>query len=307
MFFLIPIAALVLPALILAGLATQKPRSAVAFLCDWFLCLTGIVIPIAVFLLSGLMIPDGVGDCNNGWIDCFPTGKLALTPFVFWGAWALYQFQIRETPRPVRKKVVLGLFVGAVVSSVSCVLGFISLRNGLAFMMVIPFYTAVWYTLSAIVAAHDSGLKFSDYAKALGAFLPFWGLSLYWSWNIYQNLPTERPGCFVVTAASRGHRRIVGPQFPTTRRGCSRLANQQLLVFWQFETAWQNISPLTHTIFRRGYNIVGPIIARRITSPWVADIFYLALKPAECFARFAISVRIVRRPSHSFQMLKSYE
>jgi hypothetical protein len=36
------------------------------------------------------------------------------------------------------------------------------------------------------------------------------------------------------------------------------------------------------------YDIVGPVLARRLTHPFLADIAYLSLKPAELLARFAL-------------------
>jgi hypothetical protein len=67
-----------------------------------------------------------------------------------------------------------------------------------------------------------------------------------------------------------------------------RFANQQLITLWQLEALWRTTALRSHTIFRRGYNLFGPIIARRITSPWVADAAYVALKPAELLARLIV-------------------
>ncbi len=69
-----------------------------------------------------------------------------------------------------------------------------------------------------------------------------------------------------------------------------RFVNQQLATLWAFEVLWRECAPQSHAVFRRGYNLVGPVIARRITSPWIADALYIALKPAELLARFLVNV-----------------
>ncbi|HXT13162.1 MAG TPA: DUF6688 family protein [Candidatus Angelobacter sp.] len=259
----------------------------------------GIVIPILIFLLSGFMVPEGKDECNYGWLDCFPTGKLALTPLVLWAAYGLYAFQIKETSRPLRKSAALGLFVGAIVSSVCFIAGLLSTDPGLRLWLIIPLYVAIWYGVAALCVTDYATLKAWDYVIALGTSIPFWIGSVLLSQHIYAGLPDRAPTCFVVTAASRGHRRIVGPFFATTRRGQMRFANQQLLTFWQFEFFWQSCSPRTHAAFRRVYNRIGPIVAGHIQSPWLADAVYVALKPIEILALLLNLAVIVRRGSVS--------
>jgi hypothetical protein len=110
-----------------------------------------------------------------------------------------------------------------------------------------------------------------------------------WSQQVFASLPDNQPSCFVVTAASRGHERIVGPIVEVIRAGATCHANRQLLTLWQFENLWRASAPQFHAAFRRAYNRVGPALARRITSPWLADIVFLVLKPAEILARIALS------------------
>lgn len=73
-----------------------------------------------------------------------------------------------------------------------------------AFFLV-PFYTAVWYTIAFVVVRSDVG----TIRNGLICFwlnLPCWLTSLLFSVLYYQSLPEESPDCFVVTAAQRGHR-----------------------------------------------------------------------------------------------------
>ena len=116
--------------------------------------------------------------------------------------------------------------------------------------------------------------------------VPFWLGSAIWAYVAFERLPNSiNHNCFVVTAATRGHPRLVGPFLEIERHGHTRRVNPQLLTFWQFESAWQRRSPRTHAHFRAMYNSFGPQVAARIRSPWAADAVYLALKPVELLIR----------------------
>jgi hypothetical protein len=150
----------------------------------------------------------------------------------------------------------------------------------------------MWHTFRAIGVMDLRRIGPRDYGLAFGSSLPFWFAGVAWSRHVYASLPdVAPPGCFVVTAASRGHRRVVGPLYAVRRGGQTRYANQQLITFWEFESLWRAFAPRSHAFFRRCYNRFGPWLARRITSPWGADIVYLALKPAEIVARGALGRR----------------
>jgi len=71
-----------------------------------------------------------------------------------------------------------------------------------------------------------------------------------------------------------------------------RVVNRQLLIFWQFEALWQKSSPRTHHGFRWIYNRIGPMVAQRVRSKFIADTVYLLLKPFEMIA--ASVVRLLR-------------
>jgi hypothetical protein len=159
----------------------------------------------------------------------------------------------------------------------------------------VPYYTALWYLLRVIQFLEDGKITSSGVVKTLAGSAPLWGASVAWTYQTFLSLPTDPGGCFVVTAASRGHRKFVGPFLEAPHRGETRLSNQQLATLWQFESLWHSRAPRTHAAFRKAYNFIGPIIARRITSPWIADAFYIALKPVELFARFLVNARVLKR------------
>ncbi len=99
----------------------------------------------------------------------------------------------------------------------------------------------------------------------------------------YEALPSEAPeGCFIVTAATRGHPNIVGSWFDPNQE---RMINKQLIEFWKFESHLKARLPRTHQLMRSVYNRVGPIIARMVIFRWQADCLYLLLKPIELLAQ----------------------
>lgn len=239
----------------------------------------GIVLPVVIFAFSVFLTPDWKGAAQHGWLDCFYLGKLALSPLVLWAVTAFFAVEIYRVEDRSRPWIVLGYFFGAIVSSVCFIFGLVC--GPLALWMLVPAYVAFWYTLRAAFLMANARVKAKTYISAFVGSLPLWIWSILWSRNIYASLPDTAPSCFVVTAASRGHHRVVGPLFEITRRDGARIANRQLLTFWQFEGVWRDHFPRFHCAFRHIYNCVGPVIARRLTTPWLADTVYFALKPLD--------------------------
>ena len=244
-----------------------------------------VVLPLFVFSLSSLMVPEWKGACHYGWVDCFIVGKLALTPFVLAATAALYKTEVLRADVFQERWTVIGIFLGAIVATVCFIFGLICLEWNP--IMLVPLYVAVWYVLRAIQFVRLARFKWHTYFKALLGTTPFWLASWWWSRQVYESLPNEAPqGCFVVTAAGRGHVKFVGPFREMEHRGRKVRANQQLITLWQFEDFWRGNWPCSHRLFRRFYNRFGPKLAAQIHSPWVADLIFLALKPLEILANF---------------------
>lgn len=256
-----------------------------------------VLLPLAFFVLSAALSPEAKSVSHYGALGCFHVGKLALMPLVLWATAALYAVEILEVRDQSRPWIIYGLIMGAIVSSVCTVFGIIIHGREEYFSLIcliVPFYTSVWYIVRAVCATRKYPIDSGKVTIAILSSLPFWVVSALWSCLQYRSLPEQPQGCFVVTAASRGHRRFVGPFHNVTRRGRNRIANCQLATFWAFEALWRTHAPRSHAAFRRVYNVVGPVVARRITSPWMADVFYVALKPAEFLARFVIKADAIQ-------------
>jgi hypothetical protein len=277
--------ALALPALIWEA-------SLKRFMIGLFVAAFGVVLPLFTFIASAGLVPDWKGGCEHGWIDCFHQGKFALAPLVLWASAALYTVEVSRMKPPYRHWIGLGLFVGATVAGGCFVYGLLAVGrhiNAMSLWLLVPFYVAAWHAIRSGLFRQPSKIKSTPYALAVGGSLPFWIGGAVWSGRIYDSLPNDPPGCFVVTAASRGHRNFVGPFVQASRNGRAVSANQQLLDLWRLEEVWRLRAPRSHAAFRRAYNRLGPLIARRIISPWVADTAYVALKPVEWLARGVVS------------------
>jgi len=263
--------------------AAVKARSWVRFFIALILSFAGVVLPLFVFGFSSFMEPEWKGACVHGWLDCFITGKLALTPLVLLATAALYALEILRVVNRIALWIVVGIFLGAIVSSICFVFGMVCIGfEGDAFKwwLLVPLYVAVWYSARAVELMKAARFDFQASVISLAFSLPFWLASWLWSRSLYASLPNQAPeNCFIVTAAGHGHAAFVGRHIEIERNGRRLLINQQLVTFWQFEKLWQKFAPRSHRIFRCGYNRIGPMIASFIKSPWLADFTYLAIKP----------------------------
>lgn len=252
----------------------------------------GVVLPLFIFFFSAFLVPDWKGGCRHGWIDCFHLGKLALTPIVLWATAALYAVEVFAPERLTRYSVALGLVLGTTVAAVCFLFGVVAIgvQHAMALWLLVPLYIAVWHGIRARQMIQRMNIGVFSCVVAFLSSLPFWVWSVIWSRHIYTALPNKPPDCFVVTAASRGHKNLVGPFLEVRHNGQPRRANLQLIVLWQFEALWRAHAPGSHAAFRRAYNSIGPAIARCITSPWLADAVYVVRIPAALLARLIVLV-----------------
>lgn len=286
--FLIPWAILLLILYVLAIPMGIKKKSWLWLIPGMALSFLVVVLPLFFFFLSSVMVPEWKGACRFGWLDCFIVGKLALSPLVLWATVALYTIEVLRMDVSKSRLTAAAIFIGAIVAWVCFVFGLTCLDHEAAtsIPMLVPFYIAVWYTIRTAFLMRAGHFDFLTYLVAAVGTVPFWLGSWLWSQKTFQSLPDTKPdGCFVVTAAGRGHRKFVGPFYEIGRRGEQRQANCQLITLWEFENLWREKSPRSHRCFRSFYNRVGPRVAARIRSPWLADAAYIALKPVELAAR----------------------
>ena len=159
------------------------------------------------------------------------------------------------------------------------------------------FFFAPWLTASAFAIASLQLLRTSAESRFsikallltvawLSGLAACWRLAWLRALAIYAQLPTERPtDCFVVTAAAQGHPWVVGSY--RVAGGTGHPVNRQLLRLKALELVLQAMCPDFHRRLRAAYNVVGPLVARRLKNRLLADAMYLLLKPLEFAAWLA--------------------
>ncbi len=239
-----------------------KIRSVRRYVLASIISLFGVAIPLLTFFASYFFIPPSKEHCPHGWLDCFNQGKLALAPLALWATAALYAVDILRVENRNRLWIVLGISFGAVISA-ACFI-FMVLQVGFSgdwhwdgssiiaalFLFWIPFYVAAWYSIRAVQLIRSAQVKPWVFMMSQIGSLPFWAATYYWCEQTYLSLPDKGDGCFIVTAAGRGHRSWVGPFVETTRRGRRVRVNLQLLTFWELESHWRTHLPYSHAVFR---------------------------------------------------------
>ncbi|HCT7955177.1 TPA: hypothetical protein OT862_000083 [Enterococcus faecalis] len=88
---------------------------------------------------------------------------------------------------------------------------------------------------------------------------------------------------YLCTVAACGHRNFVKPQRMGIHHNHQVVVNRQLCVANAFEQILEEKVPKTHRFIRKNYDTYGFPIAKKIHSPYVADLVYLMMKPAEYF------------------------
>jgi len=156
---------------------------------------------------------------------------------------------------------------------------------------IVPGSCAVGYALYARLIWKEREYElpiWSHFKKQFFGWIAFLGaaiaIKIPLAIRFYESLPDEPPeGCFIVTAATRGHPRWVGSWYDESQM---RILNRQLMTFWGFENWLKKSFPRFHRWLRKIYNRVGPVVARQIRFRWQADMVYLLLKPLEWAARW---------------------
>ena len=121
-------------------------------------------------------------------------------------------------------------------------------------------------------------------AAWLAAYVSAWRFDILKMHELYAQLPPVPPDCYIATAAAQGHPRFVGSHLVHRADGLSLRVNGQLQHLKCVELALLAVSPRMHRVLRKIYDVVGRSLAQRMTNPFLADVAYLLLKPAEWFA-----------------------
>ena len=137
----------------------------------------------------------------------------------------------------------------------------------------------------------------------LGGYVLAWGGAIVLAIETYQKLPTSPPThCYIATAAARGHRFWVRSEMAISPVGTPMLVNRQLRTLKCAELAAQALLPQAHRCCRWFYDMVGPVLARGLVHPLVADLAYTALLPIQWLALIILRP-LVRDIDHHIDQL----
>lgn len=123
----------------------------------------------------------------------------------------------------------------------------------------------------------------------MGAYVVAWRVAILKMYELYAALPPEPPpDCYIATAAAQGHPQFVGSRVILRADGTSLTVNRQLQILKFAELALVAVLPGVHKALRRVYDVTGQCLARKIKSPFLADVAYLLLSPFEMLAAFVL-------------------
>jgi hypothetical protein len=152
--------------------------------------------------------------------------------------------------------------------------------------VVAPFWSFLIAGQAAIWLFRNHEIKI-NVARGLGIFAWFASYTYALRFNIlkmyemYANLPVQPPDCYIATAAGSGHPSLVCSFEVQLQSGQVFRINRQLQRLKCAELAVAALMPHLHMLLRKVYDIIGRQLARRIQTPFRADIAYLMLKPFE--------------------------
>jgi hypothetical protein len=272
----------------------QGPR----FYFRWLLCTVTVALPIAFtcfyFLLSCASGPEWKGAAEH-WSECLTTSKIVFAPFILSAAIALYMYSVLRLKKHYTYMLVSMQF-GVLITVIFIFHALFFGGTRALGALLVPAAACVWYGIAAHKLSREQGQRNIELTRIILYTLPVWEIGIFWSRHIYYNLPDYAPGCYIVTAASYGHKSIVKPLYQTQHKDKLISVNQQLLTLWRFEQVWKSSFPLSHKCFRAAYNRTGPLIARQIRFKFMADIIYLMIKPVEWLAFLIVKSQIVKSP-----------
>lgn len=110
-------------------------------------------------------------------------------------------------------------------------------------------------------------------------------------WNLSQRIAPQNIQVdehYLCTVAAGGHKKVVKPLRLGRRHGHEVIVNRQLCIANAFEQILEERVPSMHRFIRSLYDNYGYPFAKHIHSPYIADIIYVLMKPAEWFFIFVI-------------------
>ncbi len=283
-----PFYPLLLFAIYAAMMVIIQPRVYINRLHIRFGLLTGIILAYqyAFIQTASIMSPDN-------WLVGTALGKLIPPVFVAGMLFVRWSFRRLVWERAWYRGRALVIFW--VIFGILAIVGFAPAAIGSLFV-------APGLTLTSFIALFllcmQQGARLEWRKPWPIAWLVGWVLAYSAAWmegyilaaKAYGELPLKLNDCYIATAASRGHAKLVGSHVAGGVR-----VTPQLAMFKAGERAIAAAWPKVHRAMRLIYNAIGPVLARRMGNPFIADLAYLSLKPLEWLTAGVLALAAARR------------
>lgn len=254
---------------------------------------TGVLLALHYTILSCLFF---FSDSNNTWSVLSLLGLWVLPIFLP----RIYRLLIKKWDAKAVKTVlwvfaIAILLVSALVGQ-SPLLPFVLILAGMT--LASPFWCFLIMLRAAVWLFKEQETAFTI-PRGLGVttwiagYIAAWRFDILKMYELYAVLPPQPPpDCYIATAAAQGHPQVVGSWLIRFTNGETRRVNKQLQILKCAELACMAVQPRFHRILRRGYDVAGKSLAKRIRNPYLADLAFLLLKPWAWLARFALRIMI---------------
>ena len=253
----------------------------------WLVLFVGVYSMLMFLLATNTFNAEWKGHKGPHWIYYVLEGYAGMTlwpSYLFGGV--MFMVAVCNAKLATRFPVPLMFILIQTVISFWYTYACIAMRFAPGELWIVPGSCGVCYGLYAVALFKYRDWSFADVKEywvtatvAIVAFVTSVVAKCPLAKAYYDQLPDEPPDtCFIVTAATRGHRNVVQTWYDESRRG---VVNQQLINFWAFESWLRSAFPTAHRRVRKVYNFVGPMVATLIVFKWQADIVYWLLKPVE--------------------------
>jgi hypothetical protein len=192
---------------------------------------------------------------------------------------------------PVWAMVVVVICTGIAILGTQSIL--VALVPVILYLACVPYWACAmftWLSYRVYMQSQKAGpalwVRALVWAGWIAAYVAAWRVSIYFALKYFEALPDSPPyDCYVATAAARGHAAVVGSKSYKRADGVETRVNWQMRYLKCGELALKMISPRMHRVCRTLYDCIGPLMARLLVRPVLADTAYLLLKPSEWLVR----------------------
>lgn len=123
----------------------------------------------------------------------------------------------------------------------------------------------------------------------VGGYAAAWPVAVTQAQIVYSSLPMSDPSCYICTASAHGHRWLTRAKPVRYADGSVLMVTRQMQTLKAAEHLIAEYAPRLHRMMRRVYDHIGPGIASRIQSCWLADVSYLLFVPVAAVAYIVLA------------------